>query len=350
MRIAIDGTTLLARDGSPGAGIEEYTRRLSAAMVAAAPEDVRAVTPLGRVPFFSRHVSVPMRASVAKADVLFCPSGHIPLGWFGKSVITVHDLAIYEHPEWFPKNGSPLDARSILRADRIVAVSEATKAQIGRLFPEAVEKTTVVYPGVSVFEGARGRTTVSTKDTVLFVGTLEPRKNLLNAILAFDAFLRMHPDRATTTRFVLAGKTGWKSDAILAAVTRVNETWRARAGEDVAVLTGYVTEEEKWALYRSSTCLFFPSFYEGFGLPVLEAMAAGLPVVTSARGALPEVGGDAVMYVDPEDVEQMAFALAQCVMLPDAMRDIVAEAGRRSRTFAWSRCAEGVLQQVAAVA
>lgn len=337
--IAIDGTTLRARDGSPGAGIEHYTRMISSALIEAAPDRTRVVSPIGRVPFASRHLTVPLQALLGRANVLFCPSGQIPVGWTGRAAIVVHDLAIYEHPEWFPKPGSALDARSIRRADVVFAVSEATRAQIGRLFPEAVDKVVVAYPGVVIPTDARQ----PRSDMVLFVGTIEPRKNLVNAVAAFDAFLRMNPERAATTRFVLAGKVGWKAEPILEAVAQMNDAWRKKAGGDVVRLFGYVTEEEKSALYAQASCLFFPSLYEGFGLPALEAMAAGCPVVTSSRGALPEVCGDAAIYVDPDDVEQMSLALAQCVLLPEAMGEMVAQAKGRAAQFTWERAARVIL-------
>lgn len=344
MTIAIDGTTLLGRDGGPGAGVEEYTRRIAAAMVEADPDHVRVVRPIGRVPFVSRHLSVPLQAAVARARVLFCPSGHIPYGWFGRAVIVVHDLAIYEHPEWFPNAASSQDARSIRRAETIIAVSEATRRQIGRLFPDALAKTVVVHPGFAPIQSDAHRKT--SVDQVLFVGTIEPRKNLLNAVAAFDAFLRLHPDRAASTRFVLAGRVGWKAEPIVEIIGRTNAYWRQQAGGDVVQMRGYVSDGEKARLYAESTCLFWPSFYEGFGLPVLEAMASGLPVVTSNRGALPEVGGDAVMYVEPDDVEQMTFALAQCLLLPEAMNEMVRDAKNRASQFTWQRAASKILSTV----
>lgn len=347
MKIAIDGTTLHARDGSPGAGIEHYTRMISSAMVEVADgHEVRAFSPIGRIPFVSRHLTVPLQARLFGADVLFCPSGHVPLGWTGRAVIVVHDLAIYEHPEWFPGTGSSLDARSIERAETIIAVSNATREQIGRLFPDAFMKTVVAYPGVTVPDGARSRPRAGSQDMVLFVGTIEPRKNLVNALAAFDAFLRMHPDRATSARFLLAGRTGWKAEPILEAISEMNAAWRKKAGGEVVQGLGYVSEGEKWDLYAQASCFFFPSWYEGFGLPVLEAMAAGTPVVTSNRGALPEVGGDSVMYVESDDVEQMALAIAQCLMMPEAMEEMIAGARARAREFGWERSAQGIVNTI----
>lgn len=341
MKIAIDGTTLRARDGGPGAGIEHYTRMIAEALANEAPGRVRLVPMTGRVPFISRHLLVPFRAALSGADMLFCPSGHVPIGWLGRATVVVHDLAVYEHPEWFPAPGSSLDARSLGRAERVIAISEATRAQIGRLFPEAVDKVRVVYPGGG--EGPAERRFAGEQDVVLHVGTIEPRKNLVNAVAAFDAFLRLNPDRSRTTRLVLAGAVGWKAEDALEAVEQTNAVWRAKAGAPVVRTLGYVTEEEKRALYAQASCLLFPSWYEGFGLPALEAMASGCPVITTEMGALPEVCGDAAIFVRPDDPRQMALAIAQCVMLPDAMGEMVEHARRRAEQFTWKRAAREIL-------
>ncbi len=351
MRIAVDGTTM--RDG---AGIGQYTRSVVAAMRSVLGTDLFVWEPKRRVPFLTRHVNLALVATMKMVDVLFCPANQSPLCWTGKTVVTVHDLTIYEHPEWFPKTKLDFAAkflvpRSLRRADAIVAISEATKRQIGRVFPDVVDKVVVVYPGTSNQVSPPHReegsgVVVATSDTILFVGTLEPRKNLVNALAAFDAFLRMHRDRAATTRFVIAGGIGWNAEPILEAIAQTNDAWRSIAGGNVVRQIGYVTEEEKANLYAQASCFFFPSWEEGFGLPVLEAMAAGVPVIASNRGALPEVGGDAVMYVEPDDVEQMAFAIAQCVMMPEALGEMVAAAKARAGEFTWERCAREVLTVV----
>lgn len=348
MRVAVDGTTM--RDG---AGIGQYTRSVVEALRSVPGTDLFVWNPRRRVPFFSRHVNLPMVAVLKMSDVLFCPANQSPLCWTGKTVVTVHDLTIYEHPEWFPSSKLDFAARylvprSLRRANAIVAVSEATKRQIGRVFPDVVDKVVVVYPGTTVVSPPSARrgqgVVIATSDSILFVGTLEPRKNLVNALAAFDAFLRMHRDRAATTRFVIAGGIGWNAEPILEAIAQTNEAWKSVAGGDVVRQVGYVTEDEKANLYAQASCFFFPSWEEGFGLPVLEAMAAEVPVIASNRGALPEVGGDSVIYVEPDDTEQMAFAIAQCVMMPEALGEMVAAARDRAAGFTWDRAARGVLE------
>ena len=108
----------------------------------------------------------------------------------------------------------------------------------------------------------------------------------------------------------------------------------------MAQFLGPVTEEEKWYLLSGASCLFFPSFHEGFGLPILEAMSVGTPVITTACGAIPEVGGDAVIYVDPEDIEAMSFAIAQCVLVPQGAQYLREEGYRRAKSFSWQETAK----------
>ncbi|MBI4437917.1 glycosyltransferase family 4 protein [Candidatus Uhrbacteria bacterium] len=383
MRIAIDGTTLCAPDGSRGAGIEHYTWSIVRALLqAGGPHEFFLATPpaLSRVhrralqgfsprvtllpsfgpklSFVSRHALLPLRFWLSQCDVLFSPMGQIPLLWRGKSVVTVHDLAIYEHPEWFPEGQDvsvrTLVPRSLERATRVIAVSLATQEKLHQLFPTTASKTRVVPEGVSLGEAYEAlkqtdegsRRFPFDRDLVLFLGTLEPRKNLVNAFLAFDQFLQSHPEQASCVRLVVAGKKGWRMGEIENELIRVNRAWREAEPNGVIQFLGPVTEEEKWNLLARASCLLYPSYDEGFGLPVLEAMAVGTPVIASTRGALPEVGGDAAMYVDPEDTEAMSFALSQCLLVPEGVRELKEMGLKRAAQFSWEREAKETLKVI----
>ena len=182
------------------------------------------------------------------------------------------------------------------------------------------------------------------RDLVLCLGTVEPRKNLVNAFLAFDQTLQSHPELASQVRLVVAGKKGWQTHEIENELIRVNRAWRESEPNGVIQFLGPVTEEEKWNLLAHASCLLFPSFDEGFGLPVLEAMAVGTPVIASNRGALPEVGGDAAMYVDPNDTEAMSFALSQCLLVPEGVRELKEMGIKRAAEFSWERAAKETLK------
>ncbi|MFA4844956.1 MAG: glycosyltransferase family 1 protein [Patescibacteria group bacterium] len=392
MRIAIDGTTLCAPDGSRGAGIEHYTWSMVTAMIRIGKvheffistppglsrvrrhelqvmgDNVTILSSFGpKLSFLSRHVLLPLRFLIRQPDVLFSPFGQLPLWWRGKCVVTVHDLAIYEHPEWFPPGQDfsirTLVPKSLERADRVVAVSESTQKKLHEIFPITQGKTHVVYEGVSLedaYEALKHTDETSRRfpfdrDVVLSLGTVEPRKNLVNAFIAFDQFLQSHPEQASQVRLVVAGKSGlkagsgsagkgWHTQEIENEMIRVNRAWREHEPNGVIQFLGPVTEEEKWNLLARASCLLYPSYDEGFGLPVLEAMAVGTPVIASNRGALPEVGGDAAMYVEPDDTEAMSFALSQCLLVPEGVRELKEMGIKRAAEFSWERAAKETLK------
>jgi len=369
LTIAIDAKTICAPDGSRGAGIEHFTWSICfhlfkeeknhdfvVLLPRYAPKgiedqleaggNVRFIRPkLPVVRGLSQHYLAPLRLFLSKVDVLFAPAGQLPIGWKKPAVVYVHDVSIFEHPEWFPDGEADnLSAKKIVpetmnKASHILAASKFTQAQIERIFPVTRGKTSVAYQGVSeilpkkkIFSGGY--------DTVLFLGTIEPRKNVAAAIIAFDNFLKMHPERASTTKFILAGKEGWKSEETMQLIKKVNSHWN----EPVINHLGFVTEQEKWELLSRSSAFLYPSLEEGFGRPVLEAMVAGIPVITTERGAIPEVGGDTVLYIDPEDIEQMSFSLAQCLLVPEGMNEIIESAQNRAKGFTWQHCTKDVLE------
>lgn len=383
MRIAIDGETLCDESGGVGAGIEHYTWELVSKLVqqktehtfflfvpsALSLERIRLLVEgaqskivvmrpwIPNVSFFSRHILLPLRFLLCRADLVFSPFGQIPLCWFKRSVITIHDVAIYEHPEWFSalpnQNFSTrvIVPRSIRRADRLLAVSKTTAERLVRLFPSVAAKTAVVYEGVHVPKGfsfnASSKRFPFDRDSILSLGTIEPRKNLAFAIEAFDLFLRQHPECATTVRFILAGKKGWGTEEVFRLVEEVNRVWSDLEPEGVIQFLGAVTEEEKWTLLARASAFVFPSFDEGFGLPVLEAMAVGTPVIASRSDAVVEVGGDAVMCVD--DAESFALAMAQCLLLPEGVKMLRQDGLDRAKQFSWDKTAKETLKIIESI-
>lgn len=381
MRIVIDGTTLCAPDGSRGAGIEHYSWSITTELlrltssheffVATPPSlsrirreeleqmgsHVTLLPSFGpKLSFLSRHVLLPLRFFLRRPDVLFSPFGQIPLGWFGKSVVTVHDMAIYDHPEWFPEHQNfatrVIVPKSLERATQVIAVSRATEEKLHALIPSTVGKTQMIYEGVDLqqaYDALKDADDSNVRfpfdrDFVLFLGTIEPRKNLLNAFRAFHAFLKSRPEQATQVRFIVAGKKGWHTKEIEQELIEINHAWKEVEPNGVIQFLGPVTEEEKWHLIARASCLLYPSLDEGFGLPLLEAMAVGTPVIASNRGALPEVGGDAAVYVDPEDIEAMSFALIQCLLVPEGVREIRELGLERATEFSWTRTARETLK------
>ncbi len=377
MHIGLDGTTLCDADGGVGAGVEHYTWEMISALIQQkTPHTFVLHVPsqlteqrlqqllegaqsavlvqrslLPRIPFLSQHVFLPLVFLMRGVSVYFSPSGQIPLGWFGRSVATVHDVSIFEHPEWFASLGNQYFSkrivvpRTILRADRLLAVSKTTAERLVALFPTVAGKTALVYEGVRVPEFVHVDKTSKRfpfdRDVILYLGTIEPRKNIPFAIEAFDAFLRQHPESASTTRLILAGKRGWDTEDVVTMAEEMNRVWADLAPSGVIQFLGTVTEEEKWTLLSRASVFVFPSLEEGFGLPILEAMAVGTPVICSNAEALLEVGGDAVIPV--ENVESFALALAQCLLLPEGGEMLRKDGLERVKQFTWEQSAQAAL-------
>ncbi len=218
----------------------------------------------------------PRLRPTAGTDVLHCPTFRGPFRSRTPLVVTVHDLAVLRHPEWFNRWTAAYSRLAVPRvvaaARRVIAVSEHTKRELVDLLDVDPATIRVVPNGVEVVfrpEGPR-----ADGDYVLAVGTLEPRKNLARIAEAVDGELRV------------VGARGWGGVA-----PPPNVTW-----------LGDVPDEELAALYRGARCLVYASLYEGFGIPVAEALACGCPVVTSAGSAMAEIAGDDAVYVDPLDV------------------------------------------------
>jgi glycosyltransferase involved in cell wall biosynthesis len=219
------------------------------------------------------------------ADVLHCPTFRGPLRTRRPLVVTVHDLAVLRHPEWFNRwtaTYSRLAVPRVVRAaSRVIAVSEFTRGELVDLLRVPPEKISVVPNAVEdVFTPSGPR---AEGDFVLAVGTLEPRKNLERIAAAVDAELRV------------VGARGWGDVRLPANVT----------------LLGDVPDVELAALYRGARCLVYASLYEGFGIPVAEALACGCAIVTSQGSAMAEVAGDDATYVDPLDVESIRDGIAR---------------------------------------
>jgi glycosyltransferase involved in cell wall biosynthesis len=246
-------------------------------------------------------------------DVLHCTTFRGPRSASVPTVLTVHDLAILRYPEAFPRWHRAYGSRGLVdvlrSADAVVAVSEFTKEEVVALAGVLAERIRVVPNGVDeVFttEGAAGE-----GDYVLAVATLEPRKNLERVVEAA---------RIAGAELRVVGARGW-------------------GGVDVPGWVGEIPDSELAALYRGARCVVYASVYEGFGLPVLEAMASGTPVVTSRGGATEEVAGGAAVLVDPLAPEAIASGIAEA----EPRRDELVRLGlARAREFTWKRTADGV--------
>lgn len=308
---------------------------------AAPPLDVRlsrlpTVKPLVRILW--EQIAQPLALRRDRIDLLHALAFVAPYFSPCPSVITVYDLSFLRLPEGFKRLNrlylSHLTRRSARRARRIIAISESTKRDIVRLLRVSEDKVDVVYCGVderfrlldeaqvAEFRRRRGLP----ERMILFLGTLEPRKNVGRLI---EAYARLEREGVG---LVIAGARGWRYDEIFSQVEAMGLSNRV-------LFPGYVPEEEKALWYNAAEVFVFPSLYEGFGLPPLEAMTCGTPVITSNVSSLPEVVGEAGLTVDPRDVEALATAMRR-VLRDAGLRRMMSEQGQQqAKRFSWSRTA-----------
>ena len=273
-------------------------------------------------------------------DVFLATNGYF-LPWFLTipSVVCVHDLVSFDSSR-APNRRFSLIERSTIRpavrrARTIVTISESTRRDLINLFPHTAAKAQVILDAAeSRFSPARTANDHEVllkhgldRPYVLAVGTLEPRKNLIRLI---EAFSMLPDDVLGAYRLVLVGAKGWDADGTLSAINRHTSTVRA---------LGYVPDVELPPLYRGATLLAFPSVYEGFGFPVLEAMQSGTPVLASSTSSIPEVGGDAVRYVDPFSVDDIRRGLCHLLRNDQERAELSRRGLERSRQFSWSATA-----------
>ncbi len=307
----------------------------------------RVVIPLRRM---WTHARLGHELRARPPDVFFTPAHVIPVGIDVPAVATVHDLG-YEH---FPQ-AHPRRQLAYLRwstrhnarvARRVIADSRATAADLTRFYGTSPTKIDVVYPAIDPdlrrVEDAAQIAAVCARYGIkrpylLYLGTLQPRKNLVRLVEAYAAS-GLYGDGYS---LVLAGKAGWLAEPLLVAVSGLPSAARSQV-----LLPGYVDDADKAALLSGAAALIFPSLYEGFGFPVLEAQACGTPVVCSNTSSLPEVTGERALLVDPLDAAALAAAMERVVGDRVLRRELVERGYLNVERFRWESAAERVLQQL----
>lgn len=294
------------------------------------------------------HTAAAVRAS-RSCDVFLSTNSYLT-AWMLRApcAVLVYDLVAFL-PEVRPQERAARIERAtirpaIRRAKRLVCISHSTERDLLERFPRAAGKTTTIPLAASAEFGRRrapseleavaARYGVSAGDFVLSTGSLEPRKNLARLIRAHGA---LPEELRRSYPLVLVGPRGWEEEEILHA---------ARERGDAVRLTGFVPDEDLAGLYAACALFCYPSLYEGFGLPVLEAMAAGAPVITSNTSSLPEVGGEAVAYVQPEDERSLAEAMERLLRSPDERSGLADRARTRAAEFSWDRVARAMLVEL----
>lgn len=282
--------------------------------------------------------------------LLWSPSNTGPLS-VRNQVVTIHDVVPLDHPEWLNRRFAAwysfLIPRLVRRVQHVITVSAFTRDRLISRCNIEDKKVSVIYNGVDtrfrlqppdVIIDTRKKLGIPLGRYVLSVGSLEPRKNLRRLLLAWEAIL---PGLPTDVSLVLAGAKG--RSLVFA------DTPELKALPDRVRMVGYVPDEDLPALYAGAAAFVYPSVYEGFGLPPLEAMACGTPVIVGNCGSLPEVVGEAAVSVDPYDVDAIARALLD-VLTVAALADRLRAAGPvRSRKFGWDKAAKETWQVLRAV-
>jgi glycosyltransferase involved in cell wall biosynthesis len=286
-------------------------------------------------------------------DVFFTPAHVIPLGYRGPAVATVHDLGYEYFPEAHPRRQLAYlrwSTRHNARVGRrVIADSNATRNDLARLYKVDPAKIDVVYPGIdsdlcrvedsALIAAACAKYNIQSP-YLLYLGTLQPRKNLVRLVEAFAAS-GLHAEGYS---LVLAGKPGWLAEPLLAVVRGLSPVVRERV-----LLPGYVSEEDKAALLSGATALVFPSLYEGFGFPVLEAQACGTAVICANTSSLPEVAGEGAVMVEPIDVAGLTEAMRRVAAEKDLRRNLIEQGYANARRFTWAAAAAAALATLKAV-
>ncbi|MFC1644756.1 glycosyltransferase family 4 protein [Patescibacteria group bacterium] len=299
-------------------------------------------------PFLWTQTRFALELFIDKPDVLWIPMHNIPVmrrrGL--KTVVTIHDLAFKIFPEYFTKKDlrklNFLADLAIRKSDKIIAVSESTKGDILKFYPEISEdKIKVIHHG---FDGelfskeideekvksVLSKFQLPKSQYLLYVGAIQPRKNLQTLIKAFELY--KDDNKGSDMKLVLAGERAWLWEDV------INLIGLNKYKKDI-VLTEGVTFEELSVLYQNASLFVFPSLYEGFGIPLLEAFASGIPVITARNSSLVEVGGEAVEFFESLSVLGLSEKIEKVLSDRKLQEDMIEKGKKRLRSFSWEKCA-----------
>lgn len=367
-RIAIDYTAAVKQMG----GIGRYTRGLVHALAALPLQDEYTLLVAGRgndpalrspafhvhnLPLPERYVNIIWHRAhlpvpkvewfTGPLDIFHSPNYVLPPLARARAVLTIHDLSFLRVPQHADPRLQAYLSRAVpeatRRADLILADSHNTKADLIELLRIDPDKVDVVPAGVedrfrpindaAALDVVRRRYGLGSEPFILSLGTLEPRKNFSGLI---ESYALLRHEHNVPHRLVIAGGKGWLYEGIF-------ETRRRLGLEEMVLFAGFVADQDLPALYNTADLFAFPTWYEGFGLPVLEAMACGTPVVTADNSCLPELVGDAALLVSATEVEELAHAM-YCLLTDASLRDTLAKRGMsRARQFTWPLAAQKLL-------
>jgi alpha-1,3-rhamnosyl/mannosyltransferase len=356
-RIAFDAAPAIARP----TGVGVYVRDLGIALTRLAPDRIAligvredgplaesALTSIGQTWFPRRSVPLWLQrradrdAREVGADLVHYSNMYAPILGRVPFVLTIQDLSVIRHPRYHPIGRvgmAPVMALAVHRAKAVIVPSEATRQELVKLLRVPSSKVHIVplapaanppAVGEEEAQAVLARLGLASRQFALSVGTLEPRKNHLSLVRAFEGLTPGGP----FDRLVLAGGEGWRT-------SRLREAIRQSPAQDRIVVTGYVSDRERQALLQHCSVFAYLSIYEGYGLPVVEAMASGAPVVTTKVSSLPEAAGGAALLVDPHDIAGIRAALERAWSARD---ELIAAGLARSQAWTWDDVGRGTLE------
>ena len=292
------------------------------------------------------QILLPLKLYSLHLDLMHFTHFNVPMLYFGKFIVTIHDLILTKYPTERATTLGPLlysikhfsyqrvIKMAVKRARKIIAVSEHTKQDIMAHFKVPAEKIRVTHEAVDapteVQAGFAGKLEALGIHGayLLYVGNVYPHKNIEGLLKAFSLLVTRHRD----LKLVLVGKDDY-------FFSRIKDLVKTMNLQDQVVFTGYVDDNLLATLYRQASVFVFPSFYEGFGLPPLEALSYGVPVVSSNSSCLPEILGDAVIYFDPHNINDMAAKISRLLMDKQKAKELVQNGYRRLQLFSWQKMA-----------
>jgi glycosyltransferase involved in cell wall biosynthesis len=360
MLIAIDGNEANVKQR---VGVSMYTYELLKYFSTWANKETRFTVILRNIPqsdmpreneYFKYHVvpgvvlwrdlflPIHLMLTKEKPDVFFSPAHYAPRFTTVPLVVTIHDVSYLYYPNEFLKKDlyklKNWTQQAMIQAKKIIAVSEFTKKDIVKNYAINPEKIIAIHNGFNTYQQSE-KTKQENKDPyILYVGTLQPRKNIETLIHGFNEIIK----EKNNLKLVLVGKKGWMYESLFALVKKLDL-------EDKIDLKGYVTNEELEKLYNNATLFIMPSLYEGFGIPILEAMSHGVPVLAATGSSLVEIGGDACAYFNPHDTMELKRKILEMIHKPELTENLGRKGLERIKKFSWEKCARetlGVLQSI----
>jgi len=297
-------------------------------------------------PFLWTQLRLAWEMLSADIDVLFIPVHILPAIHPRKTVVTLHGLEYEYYPElysfWHRVYIRFATAYALKNSSKIISISENTKKDLVKLYGGNPDKITVVHHGFNYLQPTAYPLRQSFSEAsklqpahILYIGRIELKKNILGIVEAYDDLRKRNPN--ILNRLILAGSGGFGFEKIKKRIENSPHK------KDI-ILKGYVSEKEKNNLLENAVLFAFPSHYEGFGLPVLEAQAAGVPVVASRSSCLPEISGRGALLADGDDPQEISGAFRKIILDADLRRDLIANGFENIKRFSWEKCARETLE------